>query len=149
MAFSKRNVDGDIVRNRVAIMFDPDEQITEQHHKDEVNINNIIKRHGLDMIAKTASVIQMQFDENPNNDFTEVMTMMVKAKDSFESLPSKIRKEFDNDPAKFVDFVRNPDNAEQMYDLGLAERPQEPKPIEVVVTNPPPAEAPPAEAPPE
>jgi phage internal scaffolding protein len=119
---------------------------TEQSHKQEVDINQIIKKHGMDMIAKTAKVQQLQYDDNPNNDFQETMDMIVKARESFESLPSLVRKEFGNDVARFMDFVRNPDNGQRMIDLGLAERPPEvvpESPVEVVVVQS--GETPPAE----
>jgi hypothetical protein len=144
MSFYKYNEDGSIVRKRVVLDCSDDELITEQNHKDEVNINKIIQRHGIDLIQKTSVIQQLVFDDNPNNDFTEVMQMMVNAKDSFMSLPSEVRKQFDNDPAKFVDFVRNGDNQQQLIDMGLAVAPEEVKPVQVVVTNPettpPPAE---------
>lgn len=111
---------------------------TEQSHKAEVDINAIIKKHGIDMIAKTSKVIQLKYDDNPDNDFQETMNMLIKANQSFESLPSQIRRRFANDPAQFMDFVHNKDNQEEMYNMGLADRPEpeeESNPIEVTIVN--------------
>jgi hypothetical protein len=119
---------------------------TEQSHKEEVDINKIIKKHGMDMIAKTANVQALTFDDNPNNDFQETMDMIVRARESFESLPSQVRKEFGHDLPRFMDFVRDAKNADRMVELGLAERPPEvvpEPPIEVTVVNS--GETPPAE----
>ncbi len=110
-----------------------DEVITEQSHKKEVDINQIVKKHGVDLIQKTAALQQFVYDDNPTNDFQETMNMIIKAQDTFESMPSALRKKFDNDPAQFMDFVHNEENKEQMFDLGLAIRPEENKPLEVVI----------------
>lgn len=144
MAFSKHDSDGVIIRQRKILTIPEDEIVrVEQHHKDEVDINNIIRRHGLDLIAKTAQMQQFQYDDNPNNDFQEIMNAVLKASDSFESLPSQIRKQFDNNPAQFMDFIYNPENADKMVEMGLANPPPPPtEPIQVTVTNqetPPPS----------
>jgi len=143
MSFYKTDEKGEIIRKRVQLSIPEDEVIrVEQTHKDEVNINNIVKRHGMDLIAKTAALQQFTYDDNPNNDFQETMNMILKAKESFSSVPSEIRKKFDNDPAKFMDFIHNGDNQQQLIDWGLAKAPETPQPIEVVVTNqetPPPS----------
>jgi len=138
MSFYKKDETGEIIRKRVQLTIPDDEVIrVEQSHKDEVNINNIVKRHGVDLIAKTAALQQFTYDDNPNNDFQETMNMILKAKDSFSTVPSEIRKQFDNDPAKFMDFIHNGDNQQQLIDWGLAKAPETPQPIEVVVTNQP------------
>lgn len=137
--FAKYDENGDLIRNKVVIDCSDDEPITEQSHKSEVDINNIIRRHGTDMIQKTAMLQSQtfQFDDVTGNDFQEAMFKINKAQESFDSLPSQIRKRFDNNPAVFLDYVQNPDNLAEMRDLGLAQRLPDPaQPIEVVVTNP-------------
>lgn len=138
MSFYKTDEKGEIIRNRVQLVIPEDEEIrVEQSHKEEVNINNIVKRHGMDLIAKTAALQSFTFDDNPNNDFQETMNMILQAEKSFSSIPSEIRKKFDNDPAKFMDYLHNPDNKDQLIEWGLAKAPEEIKPVEVLVTNPP------------
>jgi len=147
MSFYKTDETGKVIRNRVLLTIPKDETIrVEQSHRDEVNINNIVKRHGIDLIAKTAALQQFTYDNNPNNDFQETMNMILKAKDSFDSVPSEIRKQFDNNPAKFMDFIHNGDNQQQLIDWGLANAPETPQPIEVVVINQPETPPPPGEA---
>jgi len=148
MSFYKTNEKSEVIRKRVQLKIPKDEVIrVEQSHKDEVNINNIVKRHGMDLIAKTSALQQFKYDDNPNNNFQETMNMILKAQDSFSSVPSDIRKQFDNDPAKFMDFIHNGDNQEQLIEWGLAKAPPEtPQPIEVVVTNQPETPPPTGEA---
>lgn len=139
MGFRRYNELGEQVRNRVAIDFTDEPLLTEQAHAAEVNINNIVKRHGIDLIQKTSVLMSAdyQFDDLPGNDFQEAMLILKKGQDTFDSLPSELRKKFDNNPAMFMDFVQNPDNLPEMRELGLAQRlPETPAPVEVVVTNP-------------
>lgn len=146
MSFYKRDSEGNIIRNRVMYETDPDEEVrVEQSHKDEVDINNIVKRHGMDLIAKTAALQQFSFDDNPNNDFQETMNAILKAQDSFSSISSEIRKRFDNDPAKFMDFIHNPDNNDELVEMGLAQRLPEPQVVQVEVVNQQTTETPPVE----
>lgn len=117
----------------------------EQNHKAETDINNIVKKHAgnLELVQKNSELVEFNMDNIPTNDFQEMMTIMVKAKQAFESVPSKIRAQFDHDPAKYMDFVRNPENKETLIEMGLAHAPEavDNSPIEVIVTNqePPPS----------
>ena len=127
-------------KQRAVIDCTGDKMLTEQSHKREVDINEIVRKHGADMIAKTARLAsaEFRFDDVTGNDFQEASLKILKAKESFESLPSKIRKEFDNNPAIFLDFVHNPDNLDRMIELGLAKRVEPPAPVQVQVVNPDP-----------
>lgn len=143
MSFRTFDDNGEVVRKRVTLdcqkaVEDGEKVMVEQSHKDMVDINNIVKRHGVDMIAKVAALQEWRYDDVTGNDFQESMNAILRAKDTFNSVPSEIRKQFDNDPAKFMDFVHNPDNQEELVNMGLANPPaREPEPVAVVVTNPP------------
>ncbi len=138
MAFAKYNENGEVVSPKKVVIDcqqaieDGEEVRVEQSHKDEVDINVIVKRHGTELIAKTQALQNLVYDDVVGNDFQETMNMMLKAQETFSSIPSKIRREFDNDPAKFMDFVHNPDNKDRMIEMGLAKAPEpEPAPIKL------------------
>lgn len=117
--------------------------IVEQSHKDEVNINNIVRKHGADLVAKVAALQKFEYDDVTTNDFQEMMNIMIKARDTFDKVPLDIRKRFGHDPAEFMDFVHNPDNAQALIDMGLAEPPEPPPaPVQVQVVNPDPQQTP-------
>lgn len=149
MMFIRVNKKGDQVRRRVCLDCSNDEPIVEQSHKAEVDINNIVKRHGMDLIQKTALLQSKlyQFDDVTGNDFQEAMFKVAKAKESFLRMPSEIRKRFDNDAAKFLDFVQNPDNSEQLVEMGLAlpPVPDDPVSVRVIQDQPTPGAHPSAE----
>ncbi len=61
------------------------------------------------------------------------------AQEAFRQLPAPIRTRFDNDPAIFLDFTADPENRDEMIQMGLIEKPEEtPPPVEA--TDPPPEE---------
>lgn len=143
-SFRKYYEDGTHIRNRVNVDCSEDKILVEQSHKEEVDINNIVRRHGIDLLQKVAALQQPQWDEVPGNDFQESMLIITKAQQTFEKLPSKIRKQFNNNPGEFLDYVQNPDNQDGLVDLGLATRKPVETPIEVKVVTEPEPETPPA-----
>lgn len=145
MSFARLDADGNPYKHAVYVdcqkaIADGEEVIlVEQNHKPECDINRIIQKHGMDLIRKTAAMMEpaMHFDDVTGNDFQEAMEKVQRAKKGFMAMPSQIRDQFDNNPAKFLDFVQNPDNLPQLQEWGLAQRPAPPPaPIEVIVTNP-------------
>lgn len=53
-------------------------------------------------------------------DFRESQELLVKAREQFAALSSKVRRSFDNDPAKFLHFVHSPAcTPELAKDMGI------------------------------
>ena len=155
MAFARYKKDGSIIRYKhggldcQAAIEAGEPVLTEQSHKDEVDINKIIKRHGMDLIRKTAMLQSQdfQFDDVSGNDFQEAMQIITKAQQTFDNMPSALRQQFNNSPAEYLDFVQNPENNDRMVEMGLAQRTPIPEPIQVIVTNPEPIAEPNPETP--
>lgn len=73
-------------------------------------------------------------------DLATALAYLERAQEAFMTLNASARREFDNDPVKFVQFAENPDNLPRMREWGLAPPlPVEPAPVKVELTNPPPA----------
>jgi phage internal scaffolding protein len=141
MSFYKKGGIRNAVDCQQAIL-DGEEIRVEQSHKKKQDINEIVKKHGgnLELIAANSNLQAMEMDEIPTNDFQEMMEMVVKAQQTFESIPSKIRARFNHNPAEYLDFIRNPANQDEMVSMGLATIPEpepEPVPVQVEVVNPP------------
>ena len=104
------------------ITLDTGEGKTVQSSKDECDVNTIIKRAikagGLlpDMISQNARY----GDFSQVTDYQNSLNVVKHAQDQFNALSSTVRKRFDNDPAKFLDFATNPSNLSEMVTLGLA-----------------------------
>ena len=97
--------------------------LTQQHFKDECDINLIIKRFTKNDLALMAMMSDMQYgDYSTPVDFHEAMNIVIRAQEQFESLPSSVRDKFDNDPSKMLDFVSKEENIEESVKLGLLNR---------------------------
>lgn len=126
-------------RNRVSVQFldeNGEQSIgkTEQHHKAECDINNVIKKYdktGLITHVNTAKATYGDYTDI--NEYQESLNIVIKAENAFMEMPSSIRKKFGNDPGLFMEFISNPDNLEEMITLGIAERPITPVPMEVKI----------------
>lgn len=120
---------------------------TKQSFREETDINQILDRY-----SKTGIIDHVQnhggYSDMPSGlDYQLAMQLSIDAQHAFDALPAQIRKEFDNDPMKFLTFVENPENVERMRELGMLHPEIEEPPAE----GEPPAEAadPPAEMAPE
>lgn len=134
-------------RIAVDVYFDEPSR-TRQEFAEECDINNIMSRYeatGVISHINPREPMYMDLGDGVPDLRTAIDTVRA-ATASFMSLPAKVRSEFDNDPIKFVEFAKNPDNMDRLVDLGLAVRPSLPDPVkvEVVSTAPPPGDPKPA-----
>lgn len=103
---------------------------TQQHLKDEVDINLIVKR----AIATnnkalfTPSQRAEFYDCTSFHDYQDALDRVAEIDDDFYSLPSAIRKEFGNDPDTYVAFMSDPRNYQKAVELGLLEGGEKVKP---------------------
>ena len=97
--------------------------ITEQHHKNEVDVNNIVQKYNKTGLIDHVNEFEKKYADVSGFDYQTAMNTVAAANTMFEQMPSHIRKRFENDPAKFLTFCDNEKNKEEMYELGLAERP--------------------------
>lgn len=129
------------------LFFEPNSSMTQQQFADECDINNIV--------ASNASYSPMTADEYSRQNFTDFgdgmdfqshQNYMAEANSAFFSLPSEMRARFRNNPAELFEFIHNPANQEEAYNLGLAKRP-EPSSESVLSDEPTPPPAKPQKAP--
>lgn len=110
------NMPREIDRKRVSFKT-AGESLTHQSEHDRAEINRIIKR-GVSLPDPN----QMQFgDFSDGSTFNDVQNAVAKAKSSFELLPSGLRDRFKNDPSRLIDFINDPENANEAAELGLIE----------------------------
>jgi len=100
--------------------------LAQQHAKDEVDINNIMKRYRKTGIIDHVAKHQGSYGEHDGIDYHSSMNIIRKADEMFLELPSQVRKEFGNDPAEFLDFVDNSANIERLSEMGLTNTPSTP-----------------------
>lgn len=124
-----------------------DPSLTRQEFADECDINVIMARYEkTGVVSHVTQRVPMYIDwtEQPTN-LMDALDIMYKADEAFMSLPATVRREFDNDPLKFVDFASNPDNLDKLREYGLAP----PAVVEEALVEPSatPAATPPAKPP--
>ncbi len=126
-------------RKVVRIFHDEDgnhDGLTEQHHKDSTDINTIIRNYDKTGIISHVAAAKAQYgDFTKVNEYQEALNVVLSADQAFSEVPAKIRAKFGNDAGRFFEFVTNPDNQDELVELGLAERKEEPKPQKVEVVN--------------
>lgn len=109
-------------KNRVQIKF-PTKGRTKQSEKDACDINQIMARYVKTGHISHANKFQPEYGFATELDFRESMELIQQAQDMFDELPAITRKEFDNDPARFLEFTQNPNNQEKMVEMGLVPSP--------------------------
>ena len=98
---------------------------TKQAFKQECDINHIMKKFkkvaGSEFLNQYQGYLGGQFgDFSEVVDYRTALDQINRSKAVFEALPSVLRKRFDNDPAKFLDFVQDPNNSKELVEMGLA-----------------------------
>lgn len=120
-------------KQKIAIAFDGPGR-TKQQFKDECDINKIMSRFQMTNTIDWLNQNPAQYIDCTGFDYDEAMRTVAAANSLFQSMPSNLRSQFDNDPRKFVEFVENPQNRSRLEEMGLA-RPQASKQPDT--TNPP------------
>lgn len=99
---------------------------TDQSFKEMVDVNNIIAKY-----RKTGQVTHLRKNVGKFADVSKVpdllsATILVQqAQDSFMSLPSEIRQEFENNPIKFFNFYHDEKNTQKLIEMGLIPKPEQ------------------------
>lgn len=105
------------------------ESMTQQQFAKECNINEIMAKY-----RKTGMITHINKHQGNFGDFSNVgeykdaLEKVMRAQESFDSIPAELRSKFGNDPAELIEFLSDPKNNEDAYKFGLKIRPQKPEP---------------------
>lgn len=92
---------------------------TQQHFKELCDINKIIKRHEKGEIVLHLNPGKPLYGDFTNaDDYLGAMTRVQDAQAEFMALPSELRALCDNDPAKLLELVRDPETALVLAEMG-------------------------------
>jgi phage internal scaffolding protein len=91
----------------------------QQHHKDECDINVIVKRFGITGKMPINQSEARYGDFTDADDYHTALNKIIAAEDDFMALPADIRASFDNNPADLIQFLNNPANKTEAEKLGL------------------------------
>lgn len=87
---------------------------TVQSHKKECDINNIVEK-----AAKTGVVTHLAkygptYGDATGPDYETALNLITNANSMFAELPAEVRREFHGDPRRFLDFVADPANQDDL-----------------------------------
>jgi phage internal scaffolding protein len=106
-------------QTRSQIDFGEDKGRTRQSFKDECDIHQILGKFRQTGFIEHQARSLAEYGFADSITLHEAMNLQQKAYDMFMQLPSVVRKRFDNDPGAFLDFAQDPDNVQEMRELGL------------------------------
>jgi len=96
------------------------DSLTQQHAKDECDINIIIKRHSQSgNISHLNPKTPLYVDCTGITDLLGAIELVEEAEDNFATLPAAVRKACDNDPVRFVHMIASVEGTQELADAGL------------------------------
>lgn len=105
-------------RLRVALTF-PAQGRTKQSFKEECDINRIMSQYLKTGVVDFVNKHAPQYYDVTGVEYQDAMNIVAQSQTMFAELPAKLREQFENDPALFLDFVSDPENRPEMAVMGL------------------------------
>jgi phage internal scaffolding protein len=109
-----------------------DASLTQQHQKDQADINYLIEQFNVTGILPTSPISPQFGDFSGVGDYQSALNAVIAMEDEFMALPANIRSRFQNDPEQLLDFMSNENNREEAIKLGLIQPKQQ---AEVAASN--------------
>lgn len=105
---------------------------TKQEFKEESEITNILARVAKNNLLQNLEERQRTYVDLPSGlDFETAQLKISQGRQAFAMIPAHMRAQFDNNPQEFLEFIENPENADEMVEMGLLRPPtpdEAPKP---------------------
>lgn len=105
---------------------------TRQSELKASDINTIVAQYDRTGVLPESNREALFEDVSEMPDYRTSLDLIQKADDMFMQLPAGIRFKFDNDAAIFLDWTSDPDNRDEMIEMGML-----PKPVVKEVVTPP------------
>jgi len=93
--------------------------MTQQAHKDEADINSIIKRWRAGSVVPENHRDPTYGDFSGTEDYHTELNRVNEAEEQFMRLPSAVRRNVENDVGQFLLKVQTEDGLKELIDLGL------------------------------
>lgn len=134
--YALANRDGSKDIDCQAVVDQVNENLAEQSHKDDCDINVIVNRMirtGVQdpFIARPGEGVYGDFTQW--QDYQDNLNLVIKAQEAFDSLDANIRKRFENDPVQLMEFLADEKNRPEAESLGLVA----PKPLKAPLIEEP------------
>jgi len=107
-----------------------DATLTQQHFKDECDINNILRQFNITGLLPESALSPRYGDFTGISDYQSALNQVIAAEAEFMALPADLRARFANDPAQLIEFLENSDNKNEAIKLGLVNPEDQPQVVE-------------------
>jgi phage internal scaffolding protein len=115
------NYDRDAASNESGLHCE-DASLTQQHFKDETDINNILRQFNITGLLPENALSPRYGDFTGINDYQSALNAVMAAESEFEALPAQIRARFNNNPEELINFLDNDANKDEAIRLGLVDQ---------------------------
>lgn len=96
--------------------------MAQQQFAEECDANFIMKKYSqtgeITHLARNQGVYA---DVSEIGDYQSALDTVMRAQDAFETVPAQLREKLQNDPQKFLEFIQNPENRDEMIKYGIIE----------------------------
>jgi len=124
----------------------PDEEILVQQNLNEggrLDTTAIVARaFQTGTLTHTRDHTARYLDATAHTDFAKSLNTKIRADQLWAELPDELRHHFRDDQRSFVEFCLDPNNIEQLREMGLVQALKTPETLKVEVVNPAPPEPP-------
>jgi phage internal scaffolding protein len=96
-----------------------DATLTQQHFKDETDINNILRQFNITGLLPQSPLSPRYGDFTGISDYQTALNAVIAAESEFDGLPAEIRARFNNNPEELINFLENDKNYDEAVKLGL------------------------------
>jgi len=98
-----------------------DDGITEQHHAEQCDVNNILATYMKTGVLPAIDP-NAQYGDLSDFDYQSMQNQIANARSLFEQLPENVRARFGNEPHRFLNFVEDEKNYDELVLMGLANK---------------------------
>lgn len=124
-----------------------DELVTKQAHKQECDINFILRQYQRTGIITHVQNARPTYEDLPDqHDYQDALNIQLEAQYAFDALPSKVRDHFMNDPGRFLAAFTDPAQQNYLRENGFLKGAEKPQALPATTLPSPPAEPSPASA---
>lgn len=96
------------------------ESMTEQSSAAACDIHKIMARYKKTGVMDHVNEYQGRYGDVEAVNLQDALQTVIDAEEMFQTVPSHIRKHCENDPVKFLEFMQNPENKQQIEEFGLS-----------------------------
>jgi phage internal scaffolding protein len=115
------NYDRDAASNESGLACE-EPSLTQQHFKDETDINNILRQFNVTGMLPEAPLSPRYGDFTGIVDYHTALNAVIAAEDGFMALPADLRARFENDPENLINFLNDESNKDEAVKLGLIDQ---------------------------